>query len=86
MNERRAASGQQCLGTVPEMLYAAGQSSFNDVTVGDNCAGEPVQPGLSMNFPSYATSQCYETRVGWDAVTGLGSVDFTALWATASTW
>ena len=46
------------LGAVNEALYAAGRSSYTDITVGDN---------------SYGSVTGYTSVSGWDACTGLGS-------------
>tara|TARA_B110000208_G_scaffold190744_1_gene255467 strand:+ start:2226 stop:2474 length:249 start_codon:yes stop_codon:yes gene_type:complete len=63
-----ARLGHKRLGLIAPLLYAMPSSTFHDVTVGSNkcsstCCGDD-------GFAAIA---------GWDAVTGLGSPDFTKL-------
>jgi len=68
VNARRIAAGKPPLGFINQVIYAS-PSAFNDITSGDNKCGTCQQ----------GTCKCcggYDAAVGWDAVTGLGSVDF----------
>jgi kumamolisin len=66
INQARAAAGQGPLGLVSPKLYHIGPVApvFHDITEGNNSVD---------GIPGYACGP------GWDAVTGLGSVDGTAL-------
>jgi tripeptidyl-peptidase-1 len=86
------ATLQAPLRQVPDLLYTAMRAGrttrapFTDVVEGDNCAGEPVQPGWSNNYPVYSRSRCFAAVAGWDAASGLGTPLFTDLLTAALTW
>lgn len=70
MNSMRIAAGKSPLGFVNQVLYQAAaecSTCFNDITQGNN--GNLCQ---AENMGFYATT-------GWDACTGLGSINFAAL-------
>jgi tripeptidyl-peptidase-1 len=64
VNDIRLRKGLPVLGWLNPLLYSVGlQSVFNDVVLGN----------------SYGCGESWNATVGWDAVTGLGSVDFARL-------
>eukprot|EP01041_Mallomonas_annulata_P004838 gene4838-9642_t len=73
LNDKRLSQGMPPLGFANPFLYWAykkDSTAFTDITNGDNACG------------SYHQSCCdygYSTAPGWDALTGLGSPNFTAL-------
>jgi len=69
VNARRKAVGQPSVGFINQVMYQ-GSKAFNDITKGDNKCG---------TFNSTLIGKCcggFDAGPGWDAVTGLGSVDF----------
>lgn len=67
INQARSAAGKSALGAIHQRLYDLGEAPvFHDITVGNN---------------SYAGVSGYQCVPGWDAVTGLGSVDAAELLA-----
>jgi tripeptidyl-peptidase-1 len=86
------ATLQAPLRQVPSLLYesmsrtSASVATFEDVIEGDNCAGEPVNPGLSNNYPVYSRNTCYAATLGWDAVSGLGTPNFYDLVTVMQSW
>ena len=70
-NQALKRDGYDFIGYANPMLYWMGENctdSFNDVTIGDNQAGENDNGELcSFGFPA---------APGWDAATGLGSINF----------
>jgi len=64
INDIRLRKGLPVLGWLNPMLYSEGlKGVFNDIVEG----------------PSYGCGESFNTTVGWDAVTGLGTVDFRRL-------
>ncbi|KAL1949193.1 hypothetical protein VTO73DRAFT_10999 [Trametes versicolor] len=64
LNDQLLNAGQSPLGFLNPFLYSKGVAALNDITSGSN-------PGCgTQGFPAAA---------GWDAVTGLGTPDFTKL-------
>ena len=88
INVMRAESGLGSLQLVPQMLYSALPSAFQDIVRGDNCAGKAESDGefFGLNFPSFPGPLCYPAIPGWDPSTGLGSINFTALSAFGMSW
>jgi len=74
-NDKRMAAGKATLGFLNPALYqiaasADGDKVFNDITSGwSNCPASQTVPPACCQFGWPATS-------GWDAMTGLGSVNF----------
>jgi hypothetical protein len=68
VNSQRLTHGYKSVGWVNPVLYAYANSFVNDITSGDNhcVAGGTV-----------CCSQGFSAAVGWDPVTGLGSLNFT---------
>lgn len=58
------------LGFLNPTLYSLPANNFLDIIQGDNKCGEDVYSCCQYGFP---------TAFGWDAVTGLGSVNFPVL-------
>ena len=64
VNDMRLRKGMPVLGWLNPMLYSEGlKGVFNDIVEGT----------------SYGCGKSFNTTVGWDAVTGLGTVDFRRL-------
>eukprot|EP01036_Dinobryon_divergens_P028582 gene28582-37547_t len=70
VNAARAAVGKSTLGWINPALYALSSKFVNDITVGDNYC-QNIESG------PLCCAQGYKASVGWDPVTGLGSVNFT---------
>lgn len=76
VNNNRAALGKPPVGFINPTLYqlaAKNSPVFNDITVGENncCAGEPNK--------QVCCKYGFNATVGWDPLTGLGSVKFPLL-------
>ncbi|KAI0676460.1 subtilisin-like protein [Trametes maxima] len=69
LNDNLLNAGQKPLGFLNPLLYSKGVAALNDITSGSN-------PGCgTQGFPAVE---------GWDAVTGLGTPDFTKLLSVVS--
>merc|ERR1711918_171242 len=66
VNGQLAAAGKSPIGFINPTIYAAGVSSFNDITSGDNKA----------TASTVVCTQGFDAITGWDPVTGMGSVDY----------
>lgn len=88
VNARRRQLGRGALPNFGSFLYEASSRDprviAQDVTDGDNCAGEQEGPFVA-NYPDYGR-RCYSAAPGWDAVSGLGTPNVTALLEVAGTW
>lgn len=76
LNDQLLGSGLPPLGFIPPLLYHLFETSpqaFNDITVGGNAcrAGHLGKKKLLDCSPLY-----FNATSGWDAVTGLGSINF----------
>lgn len=70
VNARRKAAGQPTVGFINQVIYKSPEA-FNDITKGDNKCGTFDQ--------LTGVGKCcggYDAGPGWDATTGLGTVDF----------
>jgi tripeptidyl-peptidase-1 len=79
LNDVRLKARKAPLGLLNPFLYAAARdqpAAFMDVTVGTNADGD-VQPKCSP-YPSTCPAG-FETGPGWNAVTGLGTPNWTVL-------
>eukprot|EP01039_Chlorochromonas_danica_P011479 gene11479-12844_t len=74
INSARKAAGYSSLGWVNPLLYANYSSFAKDITDGDNYCTAISTMCCSFGFNASA---------GWDAATGLGSVNYTGLLAVA---
>jgi len=77
LNHARLSKGQSPMGFLNPFLYwayAKDSTSFNDVVIGDNSCGTS-QPCCSQGFSA---------SPGWDAVTGLGTPNFTRIMELSS--
>jgi tripeptidyl-peptidase-1 len=78
VNAKLKASGSAAIGFINPTLYAAGGSSFNPITSGNN----------KCTASTTCCSQGFYAAAGWDPITGWGSVDyakFESLFVTAKT-
>merc|ERR1712176_196599 len=66
VNAKLSANGGTSLGFINPTLYQAGASSFNSITSGNN----------KCTASTTCCSQGFTATVGWDPVTGWGSVDY----------
>lgn len=74
MNDRRLARGLAPLGFLNPALYALAytcEDCFHDVTEGDNAC--------SASMPPQCCAEGFHAAEGWDAVSGLGTPNYTAL-------
>lgn len=79
INAARVAAGKSNLGWINPSLYALAPSILlNDITSGNNKC--PVQDDYAI-----CCAQGFYARPGWDPVTGVGSVNFTAMMETFMT-
>jgi len=75
INAARRASGRPTVGWLNPALYASDGNFVNDISSGNNlCLSESYFYGVSCCI------QGFNTTLGWDPVTGFGSVDFTKLY------
>ena len=77
INMLRKSKGMKSVGFLNPTLYSArGRSKFNDIKSGDNkcCRYNGINPA---NSPCCATG--FTAAIGWDPVTGLGSIYFPRL-------
>lgn len=73
VNARRKLQGKPTLGFVNPAMYQ-NPGAFKDITAGSNiCGGANSQDRSTGIIPCCGG---YDARVGWDAATGLGSIDF----------
>jgi len=73
VNARRKAAGKSSVGFINPAMYQ-GASAFFDITEGDNsCAGANAYDPQTKSIPCCGG---YDARKGWDAATGLGTVNF----------
>ncbi|KAJ7132373.1 peptidase S8/S53 domain-containing protein [Mycena epipterygia] len=66
LNDFRISEGKAPLGFLNPLIYSTGKTGFNDITSGSN-------PGCGQTG--------FTAGVGWDPVTGLGTLDFLRLQA-----
>ena len=75
INAARRASGRPTVGWLNPALYASDGNFVNDISSGNNlCLSESYFYGVPCCI------QGFNTTLGWDPVTGFGSVDFTKLY------
>lgn len=74
INDNRLKNGQSSVGFINPALYSMSQSSFNDVTIGNNTGTEAHGVAGSQNCYTYG----YGASVGWDPVTGFGTPNYQA--------
>eukprot|EP00927_Polykrikos_kofoidii_P013184 TRINITY_DN15721_c0_g1_i4.p1 TRINITY_DN15721_c0_g1~~TRINITY_DN15721_c0_g1_i4.p1 ORF type:complete len:656 (+),score=97.01 TRINITY_DN15721_c0_g1_i4:294-1970(+) len=73
LNARRNAAGKPPVGFINPTMYQ-NPSAFNDIVQGDNkCGGSGSVDQISGFIPCCGG---YDASTGWDAATGLGSVNF----------
>jgi hypothetical protein len=77
----RSAFGR-ALGPYNTLLYELRDSAFNDITAGNNDSGD-TPANVKSVIPSYTghtpDAPYFTAGAGWDACTGLGSIDGTKL-------
>ena len=80
VNAKRLAASKSTMGWLNPFLYATANATdtwANDITSGNNYCSAGAPGG------AVCCSQGFECSIGWDPLTGLGSVDFTKF-ATAA--
>ncbi|KAB8298595.1 hypothetical protein EYC80_000774 [Monilinia laxa] len=81
LNDARLKAGKPVLGFINPLLYKIGTSALNDITGGGSVgcngvngqSGQPVPGGAVIPYASW------NSTVGWDPVTGLGTPNFDKL-------
>lgn len=74
VNAARLRAGKGPIGFLNIILYQSYAKWANDITIGDNsCSGTN-----NVALPNCCAGLGFVAASGWDAVTGLGSVNFTA--------
>ena len=68
VNAKRLAAGKSTLGWINPSLYALASSFVKDITSGNNHCSV---------YGKTCCAQGFTTTVGWDPVTGLGSLNYT---------
>lgn len=68
VNSKRLEAGKSALGWINPALYALSEAFVNDITAGSNFCG----------VGEICCGQGFTATKGWDPVTGLGSVNYTA--------
>jgi tripeptidyl-peptidase-1 len=66
VNAKLKADGKTSVGFINPTLYAAGSSSFNSITSGNN----------KCTASTTCCSEGFYAAAGWDPITGWGSVDY----------
>lgn len=79
VNAKRLAAGKSSLGWINPSLYSLASSIIlNDITSGNNNCVEQNSDN-TPDYPYYfCCAQGFNAMPGWDPVTGLGSVNYTA--------
>jgi tripeptidyl-peptidase-1 len=73
VNAARFRAGKGPIGFLNQILYSLSANFTNDIILGDNSC---VAQTDSTKLPNCCTLGGYSAAIGWDPVTGLGSVDF----------
>lgn len=71
VNQRRKAAGKSLMGWINPFLYHNASQFINDITVGENNCGR-----LNSSKLITCCNEGYYATLGWDPVTGLGSINF----------
>jgi hypothetical protein len=82
LNYHRQQAGQARMGFINPFLYTYSSSFVRDITSGDNKCGEVSSCGANGCNVTCCQEGFYATE-GWDATTGLGSVDYDRMLAAA---
>ena len=69
------------LGYLNPLLYGLGAPGLNDITKGgsDGCNGIDLQSGSPVPGASIIPGSHWNSTIGWDPVTGLGTPNFEKL-------
>ena len=78
LNDARLRAGKNTLGFINPLLYDIGVKTLNDITGGGSvgCTGINGQTGASVPGASIIPYASWNSTVGWDPVTGLGTPNF----------
>ncbi|TVY28234.1 Tripeptidyl-peptidase sed4 [Lachnellula hyalina] len=81
LNDARLRAGKNTLGFINPLLYDIGVKTLNDITGGGSvgCTGINGQTGASVPGASIIPYASWNSTVGWDPVTGLGTPNFQKL-------
>ncbi|KAG4025185.1 hypothetical protein MFRU_064g00220 [Monilinia fructicola] len=81
LNDARLKAGKPVLGFVNPLLYKIGTSALNDITGGGSvgCNGVNGQTGQTVPGGAVIPYASWNSTVGWDPVTGLGTPNFDKL-------
>lgn len=81
LNDARLRAGKGPLGFINPLLYAIGFTALNDITGGGSvgCTGVNGQSGAVLPDASVIPYATWNSTVGWDPVTGLGTPNFQKL-------
>ena len=79
VNAERERSGKGTVGFINPALYSAQSTGrFNDISSGSNkCCGTSA----SSNQQPYCCTSGFDAAIGWDPVTGFGSISYANLLA-----
>ena len=79
VNAERERNGKGTVGFINPALYSAQNSGrYNDILSGSNkCCGASATSGEQQ----YCCASGFETAIGWDPVTGFGSISYINLLA-----
>jgi hypothetical protein len=79
VNSQRLENGASSLGWLTPALYLNGSSFVWDIVEGgkNNCSGATAYNKTTGRFQYNCCPQGFPTTPGWDAATGLGSVNYT---------
>jgi hypothetical protein len=79
VNAKRLAAGKSSLGWINPSLYSLASSILlNDVTSGNNNCVEQNSDDIPDAPYYFCCAQGFSAAPGWDPVTGIGSVNYTA--------
>ncbi|TVY41271.1 Tripeptidyl-peptidase [Lachnellula occidentalis] len=81
LNDARLRAGKSPLGFINPLLYDIGAKVLNDITGGGSvgCTGINGQTGAAVPGASVIPYASWNSTVGWDPVTGLGTPNFQKL-------
>ncbi|ESZ92469.1 hypothetical protein SBOR_7132 [Sclerotinia borealis F-4128] len=81
LNDARFKAGKPALGFINPLLYILGTSALNDITGGGSvgCNGVNGQTGAIIPGGAVIPYASWNSTVGWDPVTGLGTPNFEKL-------
>lgn len=81
INDARLRAGKPTMGFINPWLYARGYKALTDITGGSawGCTGTNLQTGRRLAGAAVIPYASFNGTTGWDAATGWGVPNFTAM-------